>query len=83
MKVKKVKVANLVKQRKFVGANLRDLRLRNEFTQETLAQRCSIDRKTINRIENGRFSPSIDTLVRIAAACNTSPAALLKGIENL
>jgi DNA-binding XRE family transcriptional regulator len=27
-----------------------------------------VDRKTINRIENGHFSPSLDTMVRLAHA---------------
>jgi putative transcriptional regulator len=35
------------------------------YTQQQLADVCGIDRKTINRIENGHFSPNLDTLVRI------------------
>ncbi len=34
-------------------------------TQESLANNIGVDRKTINRIENGHFSPNLDTLVRI------------------
>lgn len=39
-----------------------------ELSQETLGKIIGIDRKTINRIENGHFSPNLDTLVRIFAA---------------
>jgi len=35
------------------------------YTQQQLADVCGVDRKTINRIENGHFSPNLDTLVRI------------------
>jgi transcriptional regulator with XRE-family HTH domain len=37
-----------------------------------------VDRKTINRIENGHFSPALDTLVRLSSALAVTPASLLK-----
>jgi putative transcriptional regulator len=42
--------------------------LRNErgFSQARLAELAGVDRKTINRIENGHFSPSLDTLTRLS-----------------
>ena len=43
-------------------------RIELEFSQETLGKVIGVDRKTINRIENGHFSPNLDTLVRIFAA---------------
>ena len=53
-----------------VMSNLHGLRLKQEISQEALAQKAGVDRKTVNRIENGHFSPSIDTMVRIALALN-------------
>ena len=47
-----------------------DRRTKLEYTQQQLADICGVDRKTINRIENGHFSPNLDTLVRIFAALN-------------
>ena len=44
-----------------------DRRTKLEYTQQQLADICGVDRKTINRIENGHFSPNLDTLVRIFA----------------
>jgi len=38
------------------------------MSQDQLAQLAGIDRKTVNRIENGHFSPSIDTLTRLSVA---------------
>lgn len=48
-----------------------------ELSQEGLAQIAGIDRKTINRIENGHFSPSIDTLVRISVSLNSKIPTLV------
>ncbi len=48
-----------------------------ELSQEALAEIAGIDRKTINRIENGHFSPSIDTLVRISVALNSKIPTLV------
>jgi DNA-binding XRE family transcriptional regulator len=43
-------------------------RIKLGYSQQALADLCDVDRKTINRIENGHFSPNLDTLVRIFAA---------------
>jgi len=40
------------------------------ISQQSLASTIGVDRKTINRIENRHFSPSLDTLVRIFTALN-------------
>lgn len=40
-------------------------RTKLRMTQQELADLCDVDRKTINRIENGHFSPHMDTLVRL------------------
>lgn len=48
-----------------------------KLSQEGLAQIAGIDRKTINRIENGHFSPSIDTLVRISVSLNSKIPTLV------
>jgi len=44
------------------------LALRDErgFSQARLAELAGVDRKTINRIENSHFSPSLDTLTRLS-----------------
>lgn len=48
-----------------------------DLTQEDLAEIAGVDRKTINRIENGHFSPSIETLIRISVSLNTKIPALV------
>jgi putative transcriptional regulator len=43
-------------------------RAMNDWTQEELAQRVSVTRKTINTVENGKFIPSTYLALKIAKA---------------
>lgn len=54
------------------------LRAKHDLSQASLAQLAGVDRKTINRIENGHFSPALDTLVRLSSALSVTPSSLLK-----
>jgi putative transcriptional regulator len=48
--------------------NIRKLRFeRNELTQQGLAERVGVTRQTINAIELGKYSPSLEVAFRIAA----------------
>jgi putative transcriptional regulator len=49
-----------------VAERLMALRGERGFSQARLAELAGVDRKTINRIENGHFSPSLDTLTRLS-----------------
>ena len=64
-------------QQKIVASELRKLRINAELSQDELAQRAGIDRKTINRIENGHFSPTLDTITRLSLVLKIKPGALL------
>lgn len=48
------------------------------WTQETLAEASGFDRKTINRIENGRHSPSLDRVLVLAYALDVEPGDLFQ-----
>jgi DNA-binding XRE family transcriptional regulator len=54
------------RSREVIAGWLRDTRIKADLSQEGLANLAGIDRKTVNRIENGHFSPSVDTMTRIA-----------------
>jgi len=54
------------KSRKIVSDWCKDNRIKAELSQDTLAEFAGIDRKTVNRIENGHFSPSLDTMTRLS-----------------
>jgi transcriptional regulator with XRE-family HTH domain len=55
--------------------------LRNErgFSQARLAELAGVDRKTINRIENRHFSPSLDTLTRLSVVLKCKLSDLVEG----
>jgi transcriptional regulator with XRE-family HTH domain len=64
--------------RSVLAERLFDLRSTNELSQAFLAELAGVDRKTINRIENGHFSPALDTIVRLSVALGIAPSDLLK-----
>lgn len=51
---------------------LKELRTDRGWTQEELAERIGVSRKTINTIENGVFVPSTILALRLAAAFRVS-----------
>jgi putative transcriptional regulator len=52
-------ITNTIRKRRFE---------RNEMTQQDLAERVGVTRQTINAIELGKYSPSLDVAFRIARA---------------
>lgn len=62
-----------------LGRNIRDNRLKRRRTQEDLSDQVGIHYTFLGHIERGTKLPSVPTLLRIAAALEVPPAALLKG----
>ena len=54
------------------------LRAERGLSQARLAELAGVDRKTINRIENGHFSPSLDTLTRLSVVLKCRLADLVE-----
>lgn len=54
------------------------LREERGLSQARLAELAGVDRKTINRIENGHFSPSLDTLTRLSVVLKCRLADLVE-----
>lgn len=71
---------NTEKKELRVSARLKALRLDRELSQDMLAQKAGIERKTVNRIENGHFSPNLSTLIRVCKALKVKPSEVLEGI---
>jgi len=61
-----------------VAKKLYEFRQDNGFSQAQLAEIAGVDRKTINRIENGHFSPALDTIVRLCVALGVAPSEFLR-----
>jgi transcriptional regulator with XRE-family HTH domain len=59
--------------------NVRTARHDAGLTQDQLAEYAGLERKSINRIENNRLSPTIDTLVRIAMVLKIPVSELIDG----
>jgi transcriptional regulator with XRE-family HTH domain len=63
--------------RELLSEWIRETRTKQNLSQEGLAEIAGVDRKTINRIENGHFSPSIETLVRISLSLDSKIPSLV------
>ena len=70
--------ATIKKQTTKVAEQIIAKRKKAGISQEALAEMAGIDRKTVNRIENGHFSPSMETFFRIAHALRANAKDFLK-----
>lgn len=66
------------KKEKQVAQRLLDARIKRGLSQAETADRAGIDRKTVNRIENNHFSPSLNTIFRLCDALAVKPNELVK-----
>ncbi|WP_431979985.1 helix-turn-helix domain-containing protein [Streptomyces qinglanensis] len=67
----------LAQQRLDIGRRIRDARLWANLSQEQLAERIGVERRTVVRIELGTTSPPLDRILWIARALDVPPASLL------
>jgi len=70
--------ASIKKQATMVAERIATKRKQAGLSQDRLADLAGVDRKTVNRIENGHFSPSMETFFRIAQALRTNAKDFLK-----
>lgn len=63
------------------GERLRFHRRRVGLSQEGLARSCALSLDTVHRIENGKRSPTLRTVVRLADTLGIDPAVLVKGLR--
>lgn len=62
--------------------NIKQLRMQKGIKQVDLAYAIGIDDSSIRRIESGRTSPTLKTLIRIAGALNVEVQDLLPDSNN-
>ena len=67
-------------QQSTVRSRMYQLRIDKGLSQDNLAKAAGIDRKTVNRIENGHFSPSLQSLILLCGALKVKPSDVLEGI---
>lgn len=63
-----------------IGKRIRDLRLKQGWSQEDFAHRCELHRGHMGQIERGEKNLSINTLAKVSKGLGTTVSALLKGI---
>jgi transcriptional regulator with XRE-family HTH domain len=63
--------------RRLVGENARAQRLSRGLTQEQLAEATGLSQQYISGLEQGQRNPTILTLLALAQALGTTPAALI------
>lgn len=62
---------------KELGVHIRQLREKNSFSQQDLANFCSVPKVQIGRIERAEVNTTVRTLVKIANALDVEPKELL------
>jgi transcriptional regulator with XRE-family HTH domain len=63
---------------KYLGANVRRIRVRNRITQEEFAHVSGLDPSFLRQLGRGEANLRFDTLVRLAVALGVEPAVLLR-----
>ena len=64
-----------------IARNVKIMRLMICIPQAVLAKKSKVSQSTIAQIENGKKTPSVSTLIKIAKALNVAPYQLLKQYE--
>lgn len=67
---------------KEIGIRIKEARKAKKITQNEAAKKSGISRSYYADVENGRYSPSMDTLINISKALNVSTSFLLEGKED-
>jgi len=67
---------------KIIGANIRKVRIEKGYSQQDLANRCSVDRAKISRIENATEDFMFKTFLEIVEALEITPTELLKDLSD-
>lgn len=67
----------IVLNKELVGSRMKEKRIHLNLTQVDLSTVCGISSRYYSSIENGRNSPSLETLIKIAAALDVSVVYLL------
>jgi transcriptional regulator with XRE-family HTH domain len=68
-------------QRKRIGGEIAELRIKQGLTQEQLAEKLGIKQQSVSRIELGLFSVGFDMLQKIAEVLNSDIKIIKKDEE--
>ena len=65
---------------KKIGANVKRARLKMEWTQEALGEKCGLDSRHIGFIERGEINSTIKTICKISKGLGCSVQSLFRSI---
>lgn len=60
-----------------IGIRIKQFRLAAKLTQGQLAELASIDNNNLSRIENGKATPTLETVLKLSSALHITPNDLL------
>lgn len=63
-----------------IGSRIRDARRAQGITMEDLSELAEVSHATVGKIERGVQSPSVETLIRLAAALEIEAGEVLRGV---
>ena len=66
--------------RRLLGEAIRARRKKKRLSQERLAEKADLSTVFISRVERGKESPSLDSLVKIARALGVRPRDLVRDL---
>jgi DNA-binding XRE family transcriptional regulator len=66
-----------------LGERVRELRQKHGLTQVDLAERLGVPQSRVSEIESGSRVPNLITMLRLAAALDCKPTALLAPFDKL
>jgi putative transcriptional regulator len=72
-------MSTIERESKKIAMRLLREREAKDWSQQKLADKAGVDRKTVNRIEKLHFSPSMETFLRLCDAMKVKPADVIKG----
>lgn len=64
-----------------IGKELKRARIHSQLSQEELAHRANMDRSHISDLECEKKSPTVDSLMRLCDAMQTSASQLIARVE--
>ncbi len=77
-----VNPSNSDNNKKPLGDILKELRVKNNMTQEFVAESLSITRQAVSKWESGNSSPSMANLISLSKLYKTSLEDIVKNMEN-
>ena len=66
-----------------LGKRIRELRKKNEFSQEGFADLAGLHRTYLGGLERGERNPTLTVIIRVAKALNVTVSKLVDGVSNV